>query len=166
MKKLLLAAVAAGIFATPAAAQTAANPITAAHSPVISVGLSGTLDKRCTVSAFLNGPFSELNLENPGVQGSESLSSKCNYPGYATLTIKSANGGKLKSGSNELGYTFSLSGGFATDANLSSDLVITNFHNPANVNTDFTRSMSVKLANVATVAGTYQDTLTISIQPN
>lgn len=166
MKKLLLAAIATAFVATPALAQTAANPITAGPGSSIDVALSGTLAKRCTVSSFLNGPFSELNLESLATQGSESLSSNCNYPGFATLTVASLNGGKLKSGNNEVPYTFSLSGGFATDANLSSNLIISNFHNPANVNSDFTRSMSVKLGAKATVAGTYTDLLTISIQPN
>lgn len=158
MKKLLVsaAALAAIGLAAPASAATDAT-----------IPLKGTLAKRCEISTFLNGPFDVLNLESTSKQGAESVTALCNYGGSATVTFTSANGGALKSGNNSIPYLFSVSGsGAAWDAGLSlaTPQSVTGF--PAVANAPQTRSMSVTLQQIATVAGTYTDTVTASITPN
>lgn len=157
MKKLLIAAVAvSAAFAAPAMAQTSVN-----------VPLSGTLASKCNISAFLNGPFDALNLESTLVQGSESLTVNCNYTGTASVTFDSANDGVLKSGSNTVPYKFILTGvggPLSTGVSLASNQTVSNFSAVANA--DQTRSMRVQLDAIATVAGTYTDTVTVSVAPN
>jgi hypothetical protein len=158
MKKLLLAAVASAFVATPALAQSTPGPATS-----IDIPLSGTLAKRCTLSANLNGPFHVLNLESTEKQGGESLSGDCNYSGTATVALSSLNGGNLKSGTNLVPYKLQFSGlGADWDAgkSLAGGQTISNFV------VDGTRTMSVKLDNIATVAGTYTDVITAAITPN
>jgi len=166
MKKIILAAVAAStMFAAPAFAQS--NP-TSAPNGSIEIPLSGTLAKRCIVSAFLNGPFDALNLESTAVQGAESLSSSCNYAGQSTVTFSSANNGALKSGDIAIPYKFYLSGSpLSGGVSLSSPQVWSAFPSGGTApNTTGTRSMSVQLDSIATVAGTYTDTITVAVQPN
>lgn len=164
MKKILFAAAAATVaFASPALAQTAANPITVGPATSIDIPLSGTVAKACTVSAYLNGPFSELNMTSTASQGSESLSVGCNYAGSASVTFNSANLGAMKSGANSVPYTFSVSN-YLSDVSLASPQTVSwNVVSPPGVQT---KSMSVKLTNAATVAGTYTDTITIAVTPN
>lgn len=152
MKALLFTA-AALFAATSASAQTS-----------VELPLSGTLAKSCSISAYLNGPFDALNMTSTATQGSESISPICNYGGTVTVGLSSANLGSLKSGANAVPYTVSISGGLLTDASLSSPQSITNW--PMVANAVQTRSISVKLTNAATIAGTYTDTITASVTPN
>ncbi len=158
MKNILLAAVAAVAFAGSASAQTSVN-----------IPLSGTLAKACTISAFLNGPFDALNMTSTTTQGAESLTTNCNYSAGASgnlVTLTSTNAGKLKSaGGQEVDYLFSVSGGVLPETALTAPVVIT-FGAGAPANTNFTRSMSVRLATAATIAGTYSDTVTATVTPN
>jgi hypothetical protein len=154
MKKMILAAVASMAVAAPAYAGTS-----------VDLPLSGTLAKRCSISAYLNGPFNALNMESTAVQGAESVTGNCNYGGSATVTFTSANSGNLKSGTNQVPYKLIVSGSpFSSGVSLASPQAITGW--PSVANADQTRSVSVSLDNIATVAGTYTDTITASIQPN
>lgn len=158
MKIALLAAVAATVgFAAPAAADTS-----------VSIPLSGNLAKRCSISAFLNGPFDALNLESLAVQGAESVTGNCNYGGSATVSFASANLGNLKSSDGNLvPYKFIVSGSGAdwnAGKSLATPQAVTGF--PAVANANQTRSMSVALTAIATIAGTYTDVVTASITPN
>lgn len=160
MKKLLIAAVAASAaFAAPAMAQS----IPAA--PSIEIPLAGTLAKKCTVAAFLDGPFNALNLESTSVQGAESVSVNCNYGGSASVTFTSLNAGALKSGANTLPYKLIVSGSpLSSGVSLSSPQTWGGW--PAATNANQTRSLSVQLDAAATVAGTYTDTVTVSVAAN
>lgn len=157
MKKLLIAAGAvASVVAVPAAAQNS-----------VEIPLQGTLGKTCGISAFLNGPFDALNLSSTARQGDESVSINCNYGGSASVEFASANSGNLKSGSNLVPYTFFLTGAgspFSGGVSLATPQTWNGF--PAVVGTNQTRSMSVALNSVATVAGTYTDIITATVTPN
>lgn len=154
MKKLVIAALAATAFAGTASAQTS-----------VEIPLKGTLAKRCTISAFLNGPFDVLNLESTGVQGNESLTTNCNYGGSNFITLVSANKGKLVSGTNSVDYKFGLPSAGIALTSLATDQTF-EYGKGAPANSNFTRSMQVQLDAIATVAGTYTDTVTISVATN
>ena len=156
MKKLIMAVIASTAFASPALASTS-----------VEIPLSGTLAKSCTISAFLNGPFNALDMSSTAVQGAESLTGLCNYGGSATVTLSSLNAGKLKSGANEVAYKMIVSGSgsaWSAGQSLATPQTIPGF--PAVANAAQTRGLSVQLDAVATIAGTYTDTVTASITPN
>jgi spore coat protein U-like protein len=161
MKKLILAAVASMAVATPA---VAAGPTS------VEIPISGTLAKRCSISAYLNGPFNALDMESTAAQGSESLTGNCNYGGSATVTFSSANAGSMVSGANSVPYKLRVTGTgtpadwSSTGKSLATPQQITGF--PAVANANQTRGLAIILDNIATVAGTYADTITASIQPN
>lgn len=153
MRTILLGAIAAVTLSTTAFANTS-----------VDLPLSGTLPRACEISAFVNGPFDALDLTSTAEQGAESITVNCNYGGTATVDLTSANGGELISGDNAIPYTVSISGGLLTNASLSSEQTIGNW--PAVANSDQSRSISVALQNIATVAGTYTDTITATVTPN
>ncbi|WP_193165752.1 hypothetical protein [Microbulbifer hainanensis] len=130
----------------------------------VPIPLSGTLAKACNVTAFVNGPFDDLDMTTTSTQGSESLSPICNYGGTLTVTFTSLNAGFLQSGPNSVGYTLQVSGGLLAPTQLTVPAVVNNW--PAVANAVQTRSLSVALLAVATVAGTYTDTITASVTPN
>jgi spore coat protein U-like protein len=155
MKRISVAAALAACIAAPAAA-----------SDTVNIPLSGTLAKACTISAFLNGPFDALDLTSTAVQGSESLTTNCNYGGANLVTFTSANGGKLKSaGGQEVGYEFGIPSANFALVQLTAPTQIA-YGSGAPANTNFTRSMQVRLMAAATVAGTYTDTVTATVTPN
>lgn len=151
MRKYLMAGALAAALIGPA---SAAN--------FVDIPLEGTLPKSCEVTAFVNGPFDNLDLTTTAEQGAESLSPICNYGGTLTVDFTSANASSLVSGANSVPYTFSVSGGLLTDATLPA--TVSNW--PAVANAVQSRSMSVTLTNVASVAGTYTDTVTATVTPN
>lgn len=156
MKKILVAAALAACMSAPAVA-----------SDTVNVPLSGTLNRACNISAFLDGPFNALNMTSTSPQGAESLTVNCNYGGSASVTFTSANSGKLKSGSNEVAYNFILSGSgspFSGGVSLASPQTWAGF--PAVANANQTRGMSVQLLAAATIAGTYTDVITATVTPN
>ncbi|WP_193165749.1 hypothetical protein [Microbulbifer hainanensis] len=130
----------------------------------VDIPLSGHLCKTCNVTAFLNGPFDDLDMTTTAQQGFESLSPICNYGGTLTVTFTSLNAGFLESGPNSVGYTLQVSGGLLAPTQLTVPAVVNNW--PAVANAVQTRSLSVALLAVATVAGTYTDTITASVTPN
>jgi spore coat protein U-like protein len=133
----------------------------------IEIPLSGTLAKKCNVSAFLDGPFNALNLETTAEQGAESVSVNCNYGGSASVTFTSANTGSLKSGADLVPYKLIVSGSgspFSTGVSLATPQTWNGW--PATTNSNQTRSLRVKLDTIATVAGTYTDTVTVAVAPN
>lgn len=137
----------------------------AAPSTSVEVPLNGTLPKACGVSAFLNGPFDALDMATTVVQGAESLTVNCNYGGSSSVEFTSANAGNMNSGSNQVPYKLILSGSpFSGGVSLATAQVWNGF--PAVTNADQTRSMSVQLDTIATVAGDYSDTITVSVAPN
>ncbi|GAB3546610.1 hypothetical protein GCM10027343_24640 [Noviherbaspirillum agri] len=169
MKQNLSARISVALLAACAlaagAAQAQTAPGTVGPAASVEIPLSGTLPKACTLEAYLNGPFHELNMTSTAVQGAESLSVNCNYGGSATVTFSSANGGKLQSGGNEVSYMFILSGSpFSTGVSLATAQTWSSF--PAVANANQTRSMSIQLDAAASVAGTYTDTITASVTPN
>ena len=153
MKNALAIISIAALGVSPAAAQTS-----------VQLPLSGTLAKECAISAVLNGPFDALDLTDLTEQGAESISVNCNYGGTASVELASDNAGELRSGANGVAYTVSISGNLLNDASLATPQTITNW--PATATTDQTRGISIKLANAATFAGTYTDTITATVTPN
>lgn len=145
-----------------AAAVLTAGAAQAATS--VPIPLSGELAKACEVTAFLNGPFDNLDMSSTALQGAESLSPICNYGGTLSVTFTSANLGSLQSGANSVPYTLTVSGGLLSNASLATPQTIANW--PAVANAVQTRSMSVTLGNAATIAGIYTDTITASVTPN
>lgn len=133
----------------------------------VQIPLQGVLPKSCDVSAYLNGPFNALEMTSTAVQGAESITASCNYSGTLTVTLSSANAGKMKSADHsraEVPYGVTISGGLLSDASLATPQVINSW--PAVALKDQTRSISVKLANAAVFAGTYTDTITVAVAPN
>jgi spore coat protein U-like protein len=155
MKKLLIAAAVAALATGSASAQ----------SNSVSIPLSGTLAKSCSISAFLNGPFDALDLTSTGVQGAESLSTSCNYDGANNVTFTSANNGVLKSGNNTLAYEFGIPSANIPLAALTAPRSVA-YGAGAPAGSTFTRSMVVRLPAAATIAGTYTDTITATVTPN
>lgn len=133
----------------------------------VEVPLNGNLPKECGVSAFLNGPFDDLDMTSTSSQGSESVTVNCNYGGSSSVTFSSANAGKMVSGSEEVSYKMIVSGSqspFSGGVSLETDQTWNGW--PATVNSDQTRSLSVQLDTPAVVAGDYSDTITVSVAPN
>lgn len=166
MKKMILAAVASMAIAAPAYAQTVGDSSSAyTGSTSVQIPLSGTLDRSCALSAYLNGPFNALDMRSVAVQGAESLSAICNYGGSATVSFASLNAGNMKSGTNLVPYKLIVSGSpFSTGVSLATPQSITGW--PSVANAVQTRSLSIQLDTQATVAGTYTDTITASVTPN
>jgi spore coat protein U-like protein len=155
MRKFVLGGVAALAFGAPASM--------AATS--VDIPLSGVLSKACEISAFLNGPFDALDLTSTAVQGAESLTVNCNYGGSASVTFTSVNAGALASGANTVPYNLVVSGSpFSGGVSLATPQTWAGF--PAVANANQTRSLSIQLANAASVAGTYTDTITAAVTPN
>lgn len=155
MRKFVLAGLAALALGAPASF--------AATS--VDIPLSGVMPKACDISAFLNGPFDALDLSSTAVQGAESLTVKCNYGGSSSVTFTSVNAGALISGANSVPYKLVVSGSpFSSGVSLATPQTWAGF--PAVANANQTRSLSVQLANAATVAGTYTDTITAAVTPN
>lgn len=158
MNKTAIRALLAASFLTAGAAQAASS---------VQIPLTGVLPKACDVSAFLNGPFDALDMTSTSVQGSESITARCNYGGTLSVTLSSLNAGKMVNrshGGAEVPYGVTISGSPLNNASLASPQTISNW--PAVTNAVQTRSISVTLANAATVAGTYTDTITVSVAPN
>ena len=130
----------------------------------VDIPLSGELCKVCNVTAFVNGPFDDLDMTTTATQGAESLSPICNYGGTLSVTFTSLNAGNLVSGPNNVGYTLQVSGGLLAPTQLTVPAVVPNW--PAVANAVQTRGLSVALIAPATVAGTYTDTITASVTPN
>lgn len=133
----------------------------------VAIPLNGELPRKCDVTAFLNGPFNALDMTSTATQGSESLSPICNYGGTLSVAFSSANGGTMNNttvAGQNIGYTFTVSGGLLTDVSLATPANVSNW--PAVANAVQTRSMSIKLNNAATVAGAYTDTITATVSPN
>lgn len=133
----------------------------------VEVPLSGTLPKECGVSAFVNGPFDDLDMTTTSSQGAESVTVNCNYGGSAAVTFASANGGNMVSGSNQVPYKLIVSGSgspFSSGVSLASSQTWNGW--PTVANADQTRSLTVQLDTPATVAGTYSDAITVSVAPN
>jgi hypothetical protein len=145
-----------------AAAMIAAGSAHAGNS--VDIPLQGELCKTCDVTAFVNGPFDDLDMTTTEVQGAESLSPICNYGGTLTVTFTSANAGFLVSGPNQVGYTLQVGGGLLGPTQLTVPTQVNNW--PAVANAVQTRSLSVALLAPATVAGIYTDTITASVTPN
>lgn len=156
MKKVIMSGFIAAAAMSVAAVQAADS---------VDIPLTGTLDKSCDISAFLNGPFNVLDMSSTAVQGAESLTVNCNYGGTASVEFTSANAGNMESGANQVPYKFILSGSpFSGGVSLASPQTWNAF--PAVLNADQTRGMSVQLDTAATVAGTYTDIITAQVQPN
>lgn len=140
---------------------------TAAVLPATVLTASERFAKSCVVTALLNGPFDYLDMSSTALQGAESLSPICNYGGTLSVTFTSANLGNLVNTpavSPDVPYTLAVSGSLLTNASLSVPQVVGNW--PAVANAVQTRSMSVTLGSVATIAGIYTDTITASVAPN
>lgn len=150
MKKVLLAT-AAVAFAAPAFAQN-----------TVEIPVGGELARDCTIGAFVND-VNDLDMTSLAESNADSISVNCNYGGTASVELASANNGVL-TGPENIGYTISVSGGLASGVQLTSPLDITNW--PATLNSDQTRSLRVTLLQVATIAGTYADTITATVSPN
>lgn len=111
MKKLLLAAVAAATFTTPALADN-----------TLTYNLDADVGSICGVWKF-DGPTVQVNFGELAttsaevVQGAGSATYRCNNPGGFTRTVSSANSGKLvRDGTtgdalNSIAYTFQHGGG-------------------------------------------------------
>lgn len=133
-------------------------------SDTVTIQLEGELEKRCTIGAFVNGPFNAIDMESTAQQGAESLTVNCNYGGSADIEFSSASGGNLVSGTNSVGYQLAVSGGVLAPTQLTS--AATGTFSGFSANANASRSMSVTLLAPATVAGVYTDTLTAVVTPN
>ncbi|MFP3943453.1 MAG: hypothetical protein ACLFWF_06155 [Alphaproteobacteria bacterium] len=157
-KSMLLGAVSALVLNAGAA-----NAVSPTDS--VDIPLSGTLPKSCDISAFVNGPFDDLDMESTEIQGAESVTVNCNYGGTASVELASANSGFLEDAdSNQVGYNVQISGGLLALTQLTTPQTINNW--PAVAFADQTRSISVQLLAAATIPGTYTDTITASVTPN
>ncbi|MBW4936622.1 spore coat protein U domain-containing protein [Marinobacter sp. F4206] len=150
-------------FASCVALAVSAGAVNADTS--VEVPLSGTLPKECNISAYLNGPFDNLDMASLSSQGAESVTVNCNYGGSASVTFSSANAGQMVSGTNQVPYKLIVSGSpYSSGVSLATDQTWNGW--PAVANAGQTRSLSVQLDSIATVAGAYSDTVTVSVAPN
>lgn len=156
MKKIVMTSLAAAAALSISAVQAA---------DTVQIPLTGELAKSCDISAFLNGPFDAIDMTDTAVQGAESLTVNCNYGGSASVTFESANAGEMQSGTDAVPYQFILSGSpFSGGVSLATAQTWNGF--PTVANSNQTRSMSIQLDSTATVAGTYEDTITATVVPN
>ncbi|RYG95733.1 MAG: hypothetical protein EON58_13570, partial [Alphaproteobacteria bacterium] len=82
MKKIVFAALAATVFATPAFAQSSDT-----------VAVSGVVAPVCTIDAASS--TATVNLSSAAAQNGSSVTINCNSAGGSTVTVSSDNGGKL-----------------------------------------------------------------------
>jgi spore coat protein U-like protein len=148
MRKIILAAAALSLFSLPALADSTSG----------TVALKGTVPLVCTVGVTdLN---QSLNLT--GGESNKSVGSvveNCNSGTGYNITVSSSNSGKLKaaSGSAEISYTVGYDG---QSGGLGSNLTV------ARSGAQFAKTSSLAVtvpANAQAIAGSYSDTVTITI---
>jgi len=142
-------------------------------SSSLNFDIIGKVEKACHVRAFLDGPFDDIDLSAGAVgvtQGAESVAFICNYAGGAMVTYSSLNAGVLENqddNSFTVDYTMSGTGGSGlafADEELDTDVVL-KFVSPGILD-DQGSGLSIKTKEAGTAAGTYSDTITVTIEVN
>ena len=191
MKKFLIGAAIIAISATSAQAQPfdsladfraskTNDVVSAAGDSDIDFDITGFIAQECALSAFgvegsTQDRLGNIDLSTRGIgdllgAGNASIDAICNFGGGATITISSTNNGEMVNpAGGSIGYTLAVTGGSGwanfDGADLSGGPVSNTVVLPA-PNTVQTGGFNVRLTEVATVAGTYTDTITVAIAPN
>lgn len=139
----------------------------AAHaaSNSVSVQLGGELPKNCSVTAENNNSMTQLDMTSTAPQGGERITAACNYIGTLKVEVSSLNSGKLATSQNggaQVPYTVSVPG-YAGGVSLASPVTLPSWNTGLSAQSAV---FNVRLANAATVAGTYADTITVKVTPN
>jgi hypothetical protein len=188
MKKFLLAACAAIVL--PGIANAApfpsladipnANETFAFSGGSYDINLSGTIAKQCIAVSFLgaadNAPgtgengfgdarANPIDMSSSSAQTVAGLTAACNYSGSnALVTVSSSQNFALTSGSESVDYTLDINNNSFTNENFdrAAGTYTFNFVPPAPNDTQ-TSALKMTLNGTGSVAGTYTDTLTVSI---
>jgi hypothetical protein len=143
-------------------AAIAATPAMASVSNTGSTQIGGTLAQSCSLTPPADK--TDLNVTSTSEQTIGNATYSCNFSGTgAGISISTGNGGQLKSGTNTVAYQLKLGGGsyFApTIAPQSAESPSITAANSAQ-----TSSLKITLGAAATIAGTYTDTVNLTIAP-
>ena len=157
MKTFIVAAI-AGLVASPAFAAGQTQTI-----------VTGTLEQSCTVSAPATQTF---NPASTALQQVGTVSYQCNFVGNASLRMWSQNGGTVIAPASAANGNTAQSRTYGTIFDGTALAQLPNAATgPAIVravtaaNTAQTGTTSIQLSSAATVAGTYTDTIFVSIAP-
>lgn len=151
MRRMLVRALLAQLLAT-----TALLPAARAQSTGGTLTLRGTMPLSCAISVQDNNVIWDLTAGDTA-KTVGSVTENCNAGNGYTVSLVSANGGKLKSGSNEIGYSVDYDSNAGT---LSSQLVV------QRASAQFAKKSDLKVTVPASnqrVAGEYEDTITVTI---
>jgi hypothetical protein len=157
MKKLMAVTI-AGVIASPALAAGQTQTI-----------ITGTLEQSCTVAAPANQTF---NPASTALQQVGTVTYQCNFAGNASLKMWSQNGGQVTSPASAANNNTVQSRTYGTIFDGTPLAQLPNAATgPAIVrtvttaNTAQTGVTSIQLSSAATIAGTYTDTIFVSIAP-
>lgn len=152
MRRLLVRAIAALLLST-----TALKPAAVlAQSTSGSVGLRGSMPMSCAIAVQdLGVTWNLTSGESAKTVGS--VTETCNAASGYSISLASANGGKLKSGSNEISYTVDYD---SNAGSLTSQMVVQRASAQFGKKSDLKVTVPISSQHVA---GDYADTITVTI---
>ncbi|MFY8092950.1 MAG: spore coat protein U domain-containing protein [Niveispirillum sp.] len=152
MRRLLVRAIAALLLSTT----SLMPPAVLAQGTSGSMSLRGSMPMSCAIAVQDLGVTWNLNTgESSKTVGS--VTESCNAASGYSISLASANGGKLRSGSNEISYTVDYD---SNAGSLTSQMVV------QRANAQFGKKSDLKVTvpiSSQHVAGDYADTITVTI---
>lgn len=132
------------------------SPYASAQGASGSIGLSASMPVSCAIQVQdLNVSWNLTSGDSTKTVGS--VTESCNAGNGYSISLQSANGGKLKSGSNEIGYTVAYD---SSSGALTSQMVLQRASAQFGRKTDLTVTIPTSSQYVA---GDYADTITVTI---
>ncbi|MFV3130034.1 spore coat protein U domain-containing protein [Niveispirillum sp. KHB5.9] len=152
MRHMLVRAVAALLLSTTALMPAASL----AQSNSGGVSLRGTMPMSCAIAVQdMNATWNLTSGESSKTVGS--VTESCNAGNGYSISLASANGGKLKSGANEIAYTVDYD---SSAGNLTSQMVVQRASAQFGKKSDLKVTVPISGQHVA---GDYADTITVTI---
>lgn len=162
MKKLVLAALAATVFAAPAFAQgkpTAGNDFDSATTTI-----SGAIPLSCTIEAPEGSNI--LDLTDNGAQSIGDVNVACNSVAGYTVSAASANAGKLAAEDSATTFAYEI-GAYGSFVSLAQGASLpVQGANSGQIAQNVALDVKVGQRVGAAYAGVYADTITLSVQSN
>lgn len=152
MRHMLVRAVAALLLSTTALMPAAVL----AQNSVGSVSLRGTMPISCAIAVQDLGVTWNLT-SGEGSKTVGSVTESCNSGNGYSISLASANSGKLKSGSNEIAYTVDYD---SSAGSLTSQMVVQRATAQSGKKSDLKVTVPISSQHVA---GDYSDTITVTI---
>lgn len=141
-----------------------------AKADSFNVTVQGVVDSVCEVTNDSIASTTTLDLETTSAQEIGDLTYTCTNPGGFSRSVSSANGGKLQSGSQSINYQVSHTGtgSMAFSATQLASAYTSGHSGSADFAAGQTAKMYITVPSVPSnlLAGTYTDTLTVSITAN